>query len=401
MVVLLIISNWLLKRLHPRPTPRIRLIRGMSFGCLSGILSAHSLLLAKSAVELLVRTIIDRHNEFNRWESWIILLGLIAFALSQLYYMHRGLKLCSTSVLYPLVFCVYNIIAIIDGLIYFHQSSRLSALQAGLIALGTVILLGGVSLLSWRLNESEEEPSSPTVHKHKARVPTPQTVLTPGMGIVHGDSEEPSEFPLDLEQSAGAHDSAYGRAKRSDETTPLLSRTTTAPARSATPRSRKPTLRTDFKWTPKTSPSPRRPPRRRRMTISEETNEIWDELNDRESLLSPARRSAELEYRPRSGTLPARRQQTSWLDQIRRTSWWEGMGGSGPSSKSRGKGRTPRAEAVDDASDDGEGSDPDALPSPVSNRKRSWGLGAKGNRDDQERLGDWLKMKWWRKRWRD
>jgi hypothetical protein len=31
-------------------------------------------------------------------------------ALTQLFYLHRGLKLCSTSVLYPFVFCIYNII---------------------------------------------------------------------------------------------------------------------------------------------------------------------------------------------------------------------------------------------------------------------------------------------------
>lgn len=91
----------------------------------SGILSAHSLLLAKSAVELLVRSIFDRKNQFNRWQSWLILLGLVTFALTQLYYLHRGLKLCSTSVLYPLVFCVYNVTAILDGLIYFRQVGRL------------------------------------------------------------------------------------------------------------------------------------------------------------------------------------------------------------------------------------------------------------------------------------
>ena len=114
-------------------SPRMKLFRGMAYGCISGILSAHSLLVAKSAVELLVRTIVDRKNQFNRWQSWIILLGLLALALSQLYYLHRGLKLCSTSILYPFVFCVYNIIAILDGLIYFHQTSRLSLLHALLV----------------------------------------------------------------------------------------------------------------------------------------------------------------------------------------------------------------------------------------------------------------------------
>ena len=136
LVVAIITSAKALKYMNPwsRNSPRMRLWRGMAYGAVSGILSAHSLLVAKSAVELLVRTIIDRHNEFNRWESWVILLSLLALALTQLYYLHRGLKLCSTSILYPFVFCVYNIIAILDGLIYFDQSSRLSLLHAMLVS---------------------------------------------------------------------------------------------------------------------------------------------------------------------------------------------------------------------------------------------------------------------------
>lgn len=100
----------------------------------SGILSAVSLLLAKSAVELLIRTIINGNNQFTRWQSWAILLGLVSAALSQLYFLHRGLKLCSTSVLYPLVFCVYNIFAILDGIIYYNQANRLSSLSAWLVS---------------------------------------------------------------------------------------------------------------------------------------------------------------------------------------------------------------------------------------------------------------------------
>ncbi|TVY81327.1 putative magnesium transporter, partial [Lachnellula suecica] len=138
-------------------TPRIRLLRGLAYGSISGILSAHSLLVAKSVVELFVRSIVDRINQWNRWQSWAIFLGLIVLALTQLYFLHRGLKLVSTSVLYPLVFCIYNIIAILDGLIYFKQTHLLSVLHACLIALGTAILLSGVLALSWRLSDEQTQ----------------------------------------------------------------------------------------------------------------------------------------------------------------------------------------------------------------------------------------------------
>lgn len=74
----------------------------------------------------------------------MILLGLITLALTQLYYLHRGLKLCSTSVLYPLVFCVYNIIAILDGLLYYRQTSRLSVLHGCFVRCPLLLVLSQI-----------------------------------------------------------------------------------------------------------------------------------------------------------------------------------------------------------------------------------------------------------------
>ncbi|ERF73820.1 hypothetical protein EPUS_05524 [Endocarpon pusillum Z07020] len=201
-------------------TSRLRLLRGLAYALISGILAAHSLLVAKSAVELLVRTIIDHVNQFNSYQSWLILLALIFFALSQLYYLHQGLRLCSTSVLYPFVFCIYNIIAILDGLIYFHQTSRLSVLHACLIALGTVILLSGVLALSWRLDDVPPMASEAQ--------PTP---LGPGLGLVSSMSENPSDSPSSpLLPTARPHSSTSAHA---NESTPLLSNRHTGGRRTA------------------------------------------------------------------------------------------------------------------------------------------------------------------------
>ena len=161
---------------------RLRVIRGLAYALISGILSAHSLLMAKSAVELIVRTVVDHNNQFNRFESWLILLALVFFALTQLYYLHLGLRLCSTSVLYPFVFCIYNIVAILDGLIYFQQASLLSALDAGLVALGTVVLLTGVLSLSWRLDDTAPQEPTPAI-------PATTPLLAPGIGTF-GRSDE-------------------------------------------------------------------------------------------------------------------------------------------------------------------------------------------------------------------
>ncbi|KAK1825184.1 hypothetical protein LTR12_000473 [Friedmanniomyces endolithicus] len=181
LVVALLVLDLVLRKIVPqgkRESPRLQLVRGMSYGAISGILAAHALLLAKSAVELVVRSVTDSRNEFSGYQSWLLILAFLVLALSQLYYLHLGLRLISTSVLYPFVFCIYNIVAILDGLIYFRQMDRLPPLHAGLIALGTVILLAGVLALSWRL---EDEGEGDEEHRRQmAQHDIPQTVLTPG-----------------------------------------------------------------------------------------------------------------------------------------------------------------------------------------------------------------------------
>ncbi|KDE75280.1 hypothetical protein AO1008_11572 [Aspergillus oryzae 100-8] len=191
---------------HLQLTPgRSRLIRGLCCGLVSGILSAHALLLAKSAVELLVRTVVDRVNQFNRWQSWVILIAMITLSLTQLFYLHRGLKLCSTSVLYPFVFCIYNIIAILDGLIYFRQMSQLTGLHAGLIALGTLVLLSGVMCLSWRLEVIDS-------HAAVTVVGPSQTALGPGMAVVEEHPRSSLELGLeDEEDQTGSANLFYGK----------------------------------------------------------------------------------------------------------------------------------------------------------------------------------------------
>ncbi|EGS22809.1 uncharacterized protein CTHT_0012840 [Thermochaetoides thermophila DSM 1495] len=186
---------------------RFRLTRGFSYGFISGTLSAHSLLFAKSAVELLVRTIVNKDNQFVHWQAWMIVVGLLILALTQLYYLHRGLKLVSTSVLYPFIFCIYNIIAILDGLIYFRQTDLINPLRACLITLGTVILLSGVLSLSWRLTDEQHPPA------------IGQSTLAPGLGLV-----EDTEGEEDFEEDVSLHSALLDNEERSNlDTVPLPS----------------------------------------------------------------------------------------------------------------------------------------------------------------------------------
>jgi magnesium transporter len=244
---------------------RFRLGRGLAYGCISGILSAHSLLVAKSAVELIIKTISDGNNQFVHWQSWMLVLALVFLALCQLYYLHRGLKLVSTSVLYPLVFCIYNIIAILDGLIYFNQTELITPLQACLIALGTVILLSGVLALSWRLSDEQHPPA------------VGQSTLAPGLGLVE-DTEGEDESVVD---SDGIDEE--------DNLLPSTYQTFTMPNGDTTPLT--PTRKKSQRWA--------------------ERAEIWGELEDQDTPGSPL-------IRRRSSTLPAVTESTALLPPSRR-----------------------------------------------------------------------------------
>ncbi|RPD62923.1 hypothetical protein L227DRAFT_572788 [Lentinus tigrinus ALCF2SS1-6] len=129
-------------------SPGTPLFLASSYASISGILSGMCLLFAKSGVELLLLTV-SGNNQFWRWQAWVLVLGLIVFALLQLWYMHKGLVLADPTLVCPLAFCFYNLSSIVNGLVYFDQFSMLSTTHLLLVLLGIVILLGGVWVISF------------------------------------------------------------------------------------------------------------------------------------------------------------------------------------------------------------------------------------------------------------
>lgn len=173
---------------NPKHPDRLQLLRGALYGVICGILSAHSLLMAKSAVEIFVRGFSDHWKDLRQYQSWVIVGCFLFFAITQLYFLNCGLHLCSTSVIYPLIFCIYNIITIMNGLIYFQQASNLSILHYFMVALGTLLILGGVVCLSWRLGLNDDLG----LHQHLLRRmsnDTEQAQNSPNQDFAEGSNE--------------------------------------------------------------------------------------------------------------------------------------------------------------------------------------------------------------------
>lgn len=83
-----------------RSLNRTRLLIAISFASFSGIISGMCLLFAKSGVELLLLTLRGQ-NQFWRWQAWTLVLGLVVFALLQLWYMHKALILADPTLVCP------------------------------------------------------------------------------------------------------------------------------------------------------------------------------------------------------------------------------------------------------------------------------------------------------------
>jgi magnesium transporter len=87
----------------PQTDAQIRRARtwiAVSYASVSGILSGMCLIFAKSGVELLVLTV-SGQNQFWRWESWVLVGGLIIFALLQILYLHKSLVLVDPTLVCP------------------------------------------------------------------------------------------------------------------------------------------------------------------------------------------------------------------------------------------------------------------------------------------------------------
>ncbi|KAF9915389.1 hypothetical protein BX616_006273 [Lobosporangium transversale] len=144
----------LLKKWSPS---KIKTMLGISYGCVSGMLSSQALLFAKSAIELLMLTILDGKNQFENPLSWFLVIALIAAALLQLYYLNKGLRLCDTVLLVPLSFCAYNVSCLFNGLVYYDQWGRLYWWQILLVLFGISQVLIGVLVLAWRPNATGDD----------------------------------------------------------------------------------------------------------------------------------------------------------------------------------------------------------------------------------------------------
>lgn len=123
------------------------LIVGLLMGTVSGTLSAHSILLAKSAIEIILSNLFHL-GAINSPLMYFIVGAFLGLGAAQLVILNSALKRLSTSILYPLVFSTFNVFSILNYLFFYSQFGALGLKTAGLLVFGAASVILGVSILS-------------------------------------------------------------------------------------------------------------------------------------------------------------------------------------------------------------------------------------------------------------
>ncbi|MCO5585512.1 hypothetical protein L7F22_039445 [Adiantum nelumboides] len=190
---------------HDPAIRKVCLGLAIAYGGASGTLSGACLLLAKTGVELLVLTI-GGINQFDRWQSWFLVIIMLSAALLQLWYLNKSLRLASPPLVCPLAFCFYNTSSIALGMVYFDQLGALSPVSIILVILGTAILLSGVWMVSLHGSETEDEKEArvegerqPLLSDVQENVTSPVTSPSLLNAVSPNEEEAPVSAPTETE----------------------------------------------------------------------------------------------------------------------------------------------------------------------------------------------------------
>jgi len=157
--ILFCINVFLLRK---NPHKKGHFIKGINYGIISGTLTAHTFLFAKSIIDVIIEQILNNGGSLDALKDpapYILLLTMLAIIGLQLTAFNLGLKQISTSILYPLCFLIYNMMNLINDLIFnsLLSSHRISYLQFTWIVLGLFSVLCGVVIISWDSAFNDED----------------------------------------------------------------------------------------------------------------------------------------------------------------------------------------------------------------------------------------------------
>ncbi|KAK9767415.1 hypothetical protein K7432_002815 [Basidiobolus ranarum] len=103
----------------PKPIPRsssaVRFVLPLSYACIGAMMATMTTLFAKSLINLLSVSIVQKQNQFTSGLAWVILIVTIITAFSQVYWINMGLQRYDAMLQVPVFYVIWSVFDIIGG----------------------------------------------------------------------------------------------------------------------------------------------------------------------------------------------------------------------------------------------------------------------------------------------
>lgn len=120
-------------------------------------IGTQSVLYGKS-MSLLLRTTISGDSQAGHWYTWLVVVLFLGTAFFWVSRFNKGLKMFPVSIIMPTLQVGWIILSMACGSIYFEEIKNMNVLEKVMFAVGTVILLCGVYLITTASTPSKVIP---------------------------------------------------------------------------------------------------------------------------------------------------------------------------------------------------------------------------------------------------
>jgi len=133
-------------------------IHPILYPAIAGLFGAQSVLFAKSTSELVKVTLAGGVNQWKYFGTYFIFISMMVCIFSQIHWLAQGLQRFDAVFTIPVFQCTTITITIAAGGVYFDEFKNLSVFHTLMFAIGVIVTMTGVILMSLRkMNESKPQ----------------------------------------------------------------------------------------------------------------------------------------------------------------------------------------------------------------------------------------------------
>jgi hypothetical protein len=159
---------------------KLRKLIGLMFAISGGIIASETVILLESSVQLM-KTTFSGQNQFTSFQPFLIIIILLITAFTQVYCMNSALKVADATIVVPVFFAFYSVLALLNACVYYNQWSKFDVKDYVLILFGIVVLVIGVYFISasQATSQRQQQQQQPAAATASSSDPTTAIPLSP------------------------------------------------------------------------------------------------------------------------------------------------------------------------------------------------------------------------------